>query len=79
MGVGDSTGVERRSFLRTAALAGLATAWTAPIIQTVAVPSAFAVGNQSPEPPGTTTDDHESNDDSEDDSHGESDDNSDGD
>lgn len=62
----ESTGVERRSFLRTAALGGLATAWAVPIVQTVAIPSALARGDQSPAP-------------SESDSESESDDRSDGD
>lgn len=69
--------LERRTFLRKAALTGLAAAWVTPILQTVSVPSALADDNQSP-PPGTTGE-SESEDESEDNSNGESDDDSDGD
>ncbi|MGH2573176.1 MAG: twin-arginine translocation signal domain-containing protein [Actinomycetota bacterium] len=52
----ESTGLERRTFLRKAALTGLAAAWAAPIVQTVA-PPAFATGDVTPAPTPTTTGD----------------------
>jgi len=41
-------GMDRRTFLRRAAVTGAAAAWAAPVIQTVTARPAFATGNGTP-------------------------------
>lgn len=45
---GDKKSVERREFLRRAAATGVAAAWAAPIVQTVAATPAFASHQGTP-------------------------------
>jgi hypothetical protein len=44
----ERKGMDRRDFLRKAAVTGVAAAWAAPVIQTVAATPAFAQTNGSP-------------------------------
>jgi hypothetical protein len=48
MSTEDRKSVERRDFLRKAAVTGAAAAWAAPIVQTVAATPAFAQGTGTP-------------------------------
>lgn len=44
----DKKSLERREFLRKAAVTGAAVAWAAPVVQTVAATPAFAQSNTTP-------------------------------
>ena len=46
----EKKSLERRDFLRKAAITGAAAAWAAPIVQTVAATPAFATGTPAPCP-----------------------------
>jgi hypothetical protein len=48
----DKSGLDRREFLRRAAVTTAAAAWAAPVIQTVAASPAFASTNGTPAPGG---------------------------
>ena len=48
MSTEDKKSLERRDFLRKAAVTGAAAAWAAPIVQTVAATPAFATGAGTP-------------------------------
>jgi hypothetical protein len=47
-----SSGLDRREFLRRAAVTTAAAAWAAPVIQTVSASPAFATTNGTPQPDG---------------------------
>jgi hypothetical protein len=49
---GKGSGLDRREFLRRAAVTTAAAAWAAPVIQTVSASPAFAQTNGTPQPNG---------------------------
>lgn len=50
MSTEERSSIQRREFLRKAAVTGAAAAWAAPLVQTVAATPAFAHGTGTPSP-----------------------------